>query len=208
MEHQEVLARVRADLGSEAVGQFCFVCGARGVVTEETTGGEIFVCHAAGHRSPRAFIFDGRAIITFHAGKLVHDTAAALIRQGSGAERYTLLFLRRKFPLRYTVPAGHIEWGCEPEAEMRREVAEETGLAVRNAVRMWPAETLLLADPCRRGADLHRWHLFEVEAEGQARLSSEGRILGWYSDDEIRSIAARGMLTAAVHVIFIRLGLA
>jgi ADP-ribose pyrophosphatase YjhB (NUDIX family) len=208
MERHEVLARVRASLGPDGVGQYCFVCGAPGLTTETTDAGEIFVCQAAGHRSPRAFLFDGRAIETFEDGELVHDTAGALIRRGSAADRHTLLFLRRKFPLRYTVPAGHIEWDCDPETEMRREVAEETGLVVRQAVRILPGETLLLADPCRRGADLHRWHLFEVEAEGQPCLSDEGRILGWYSDDEIRAFATRGMLTAAVHAIVARLGLA
>jgi 8-oxo-dGTP pyrophosphatase MutT (NUDIX family) len=130
-----------------------------------------------------------------------------LIRQGSGENRQTLLFLRRKFPFLYTVPAGHIEQGGDPEAEMRREATEETGMIVQTTIRLWPDEVLIFEDPCRRGANYHRWHVFDVLAEGAPRLSDEGRIIGWYSDDEIRALAAARLLTAPVHQIFSRLGI-
>jgi 8-oxo-dGTP pyrophosphatase MutT (NUDIX family) len=91
---------------------------------------------------------------------------------------------------------------------MRREVLEETGLVVRRCARLWPGEDLLLEDPCRRGADLHVWHLFEAEAEGAPRLSEEGRIIGWYTDAEIRRLATRGLLALPVAAILRRLGVA
>lgn len=207
MERHEILARIRAALGPDEQGQFCFVCGAPGLSIQETAEGELFVCRAAGHRSPRAFLFDGRAVFSFEDGELVHETAGALIRRGSGTNRQTLLFLRRKYPFRYTIPAGHVEIGCESEIEMRREVLEETGLTVQRSVRLWPEEELLLKDPCRRGADLHRWHVFDVVADGQPRLCDEGRVLGWYSDEEIRKFAKDDLLTTAVVAIFARLGL-
>jgi 8-oxo-dGTP pyrophosphatase MutT (NUDIX family) len=207
MERREILAQIRASLGPDQVGQFCFSCGAPGVSIEETPAGEIFVCHAAGHRSPRAFIFDGRAIFAFEGDALIHEAAGAIIRRQAGSESLTLLFLRRKFPYQYTLPAGHIEIGQDPEAAMRREVNEEAGLTVLNSVLLWPGESLRLEDSCRRGADIHRWHVFKVVAEGQPRLSDEGRIIGWYSDDEIRELAVRNLLTSPVHTIFTRLGL-
>lgn len=207
MKPQEILELIQTRLGPNAVGRFCFICGVADITTEETPDGEIFVCHPAGHRSPRAFIFDGKAIHSFEAGELIHEATGALIRRQAGEIRQTLLFLRRKFPYQYTIPAGHIEIGQDPEAEMRREVSEETGLIVGQAIPLWPAEIMLLEDPCRRGADFHRWHIFEVEAEGLPRLSDEGRVIGWYSDAEIQEFARRSLLTLPVQAIFARLGL-
>jgi len=207
MDRQEILAQIQTSLDSENKGRFCFVCGAAGVVTEDTPAGEVFVCQIAGHRSPRAFIFDGKAVFAFEDGELVHEATGAIIQRQSGREHQTLLFLRRKFPYQYTIPAGHVEIGQDPEAEMRREVYEETGLTVRTTLRLWPDETPLLNDPCRRGADFHRWYIFEVTTDGQPILSNEGRIIGWYSDDEIQELAAQNLLTAPVHAIFNRLGL-
>lgn len=89
---------------------------------------------------------------------------------------------------------------------MKREVEEETGLVVQGAVKLWAGEPLLLSDPCRRGANLHRWHVFRVETERLPRLSDEGRVIGWYLEDEIRELAARDQLTAPVQFIFARLG--
>ena len=207
MERPEILEQIRLALGPDKIGRFCFICGAPGVSTEETPAGEIFVCHAAGHRSARAYIFDGKATFVFENNELIHEATGAIIQRRAGREQQTLLFLRRKFPYQYTIPAGHVEIGHAPEADMRREVKEETGLTVRRAVRLWPEGKLLLADPCRRGADFHRWHVFEVEAEGQPRLSDEGRIIGWYNNAEIHDLAARELLTAPVYNIFAKLGL-
>lgn len=207
MERREILAQLRRTVRPDTVGQYCLMCGRAGLRKETTPEGEIFVCNAAGHRSPRAFLFDGRAVFWFENGELIHEAAGAVIRTGQGNTRKTLLFLRTKFPFRYTIPAGHIELGQDPEQEMRREVHEETGLAVTLAVPLWPEETLVMEDPCRRGADFHRWHVFEVEATGLPRLSDEGRIIGWYADDEIRDLAARDLLTEPVRIIFARLGL-
>ena len=207
MERQEILNQIQAALNKNSTGRFCFVCGATEIVHEDTPAGEVFVCQAAGHRSSRAFIFDGKAIFAFEDGELVHETTGAIVRRQVGKEHQTLLFLRRKFPYQYTIPAGHVEVGQDPETEMRREVFEETGLAIHAVTQLWPEETPRFDDPCRRGANIHRWHVFEATADGQPRLSDEGRIIGWYSDDEIRELASRNLLAAPVHAIFNRLGI-
>jgi 8-oxo-dGTP pyrophosphatase MutT (NUDIX family) len=207
MAHHLILEQIRLALGTDGIGRFCFICGAAGVTTAETATGEIFVCHAAGHRSPRAYLFDGKAKFSFEKGELIHEAVGAIIRRQAGKEQQTLLFLRRKFPYQYTIPAGHVEVGQTPEAAMRREVKEETGLTVRQAVRLWPEEKLLLTDPCRRGANIHRWHMFEAAAEGKPCLSEEGRIIGWYNNAEIQDLAARDLLTAPVHTMFVKMGL-
>ncbi|MGQ0614014.1 MAG: NUDIX hydrolase [Planctomycetaceae bacterium] len=168
---------------------------------------EAFRCEACGAVSPRAFLFDGRARAWFEGEELLHESAGAVIRRGGGRGRRTLLFLRSRYPRLYTIPAGHVEEGAEPEAEMRREVEEETGLVMTLARRLWPDERLLLRDSCRRGAETHLWNAFEGEAEGVPRLSDEGRVVGWYYDEEIRELAAARMLIAPVEEIFRRLGM-
>ncbi len=206
MERREILAQIQRTLEPNGIGRFCFVCGAPNLHTEASPQGEIFVCDAQGHRSPRAFLFDGRAIYSFEDGELVHVVTGAVIGQGRGETRQTLLFLRRKFPFLYTIPAGHVEIGMDAEEEMRREIQEETGLTISTAARLWDSE-IRLEDPCRRGANFHRWHVFQVTAHGVARLSDEGRIIGWYRDDEIRALGAQDLLTRPTHSIFQRLGI-
>lgn len=207
LSQAEVLAKVRATLGQGSTGRFCYVCGQPGVRLAPSAEGELFVCTSAGHRSPRAYIFDGKARFSFEEDRLVHETSGAIIQRLSGDARQTLLFLRRKYPFQYTIPAGHVEGGHEPEDEMRREVWEETGLTVREAEPVWPSEEIVLYDPCRRGADWHRWHIFRAETEGLPRLSDEGRIVGWYNDDEVQDLAASNKLTPPVRAIFKRLEL-
>jgi ADP-ribose pyrophosphatase YjhB (NUDIX family) len=202
---REILEQIQTTIGVNGVGRFCYECGAPGVQVEVTSEGEIFVCDANGHRSARAFFFDGKAMYAFENGELVHDVVGAVIRRGSGETRQTLLFLRRKFPFLYTIPAGHQELGTEPEAEMGREVSEETGLTIVDSSLLWN-EQLVWQDACRRGADIHRWHVFEVSAHGAPRLSDEGRIIGWYRDDEIKELARQNLLTQPVQAIFARLG--
>jgi 8-oxo-dGTP pyrophosphatase MutT (NUDIX family) len=199
-----VLRRIRAALENKGTGTFCFVCGRAEPTPTQSGAGQGFLC-AAGHKSPRAFIFDGKAAYTFAGERLIHETVGALVQRPAGEEQQTLLFLRQKFPFQYTIPAGHLEQGREPAAEMARELEEETGLVVRSYAALWPDDAPLLYDPCRRGADWHRWQLFQVSASGTPRLSDEGRIIGWYRPPEIQALSDQGLLTAPVRALFARL---
>ncbi len=196
----DVLARLRAAVGATTVGTFCLACGSPEVRREEAAAGEVFVC-TSGHRAQRAFVFDGRAAFSWDEQGLRHETAGAVLRRGDRV----LLFLRTRYPLLYTIPAGHVERGCHPADEMRREVGEETGLDVAAATRLWPDEPLVVDDPCRRGADRHRWFLYTAEPDGMPRLSDEGRIVGWYDRGEIAELARRGLLTAPTALFLSRL---
>jgi len=204
MTRHEILEKIQSEVGLNGIGRFCYKCGAPGVHVEVNLDGEVFVCETHGHRSARAYLFDGRAKYSFENGRLVHDVVGALIRRGSDEARHTLLFLRRKFPFLYTIPAGHQEIGTDAAAEIQREVNEETGLTVTDAVLLW-GEQLILEDACRRGADVHSWFVYEVTANGTPRLSDEGRIIGWYSDDEIRDLARQNLLTSPVQAILAKL---
>lgn len=207
MTTSQVLAKIRDAIAVEGTGHYCFVCGEPGVDVSQTAEGEVFVCRAAGHRSPRAYIFDGKARFAFSGDRLIHESVGALVQQRAGLERQTLLFLRRRYPYQYTIPAGHLEVGRDPADEMARELQEETGLTVSQARQLWPDTPLLLHGPCRRGADWHHWRVFQVQTQGQPCLSDEGRIIGWYRDQEIRDLDQGDMLTAAVRVMLQRLGI-
>ncbi len=80
----------------------------------------------------------------------------AAVAGGRGRAR-CCLFRRRMHPTGYyTLPAGHLELGETPDLTLRREVYEETGLAVLSAELLFEGE---LPDDCRRRADYHYWRV-------------------------------------------------
>jgi len=196
-----VLDRVIASLGADGTGQLCIVCGAPAARVPKASRGEVFSC-PNDHYEPRCYLFDGKAKWSVEDGRLVHESAGALVRR----DQETLLFKRTRYPLGWTIPAGHVEEGCDPADEMRRELEEEVGLRAGASRRVW-REAVLLEDACRRGADWHRWHLFEVEpAPGDVRLGDEGSEFAWEDENGIRAMAGAGLLVPPVRRIFERLG--
>jgi len=175
MSDSLILQRVRTALEQQGTGVFCIACGKPEPQPIQAGEGQQFLC-SAGHLSPRAFIFDGKARYSFAGQRLIHETVGALVQRPAGGQLLTLLFLRRKFPFQYTVPAGHLEVR-QAAAEVARELEEETGLTVTDA----------------------------VPAAGTPRLSEEGRIIGWYRDSEIQELADQRLLTAPVQTHFQRL---
>jgi ADP-ribose pyrophosphatase YjhB (NUDIX family) len=190
------LERVLRALDREGKGHFCHACGAPILQTIDDRRGERFRC-AADHLLERSFLFDGRAVFSVEEGRLVHESVGAIVRRRSKI----LLFRRRRYPIGWTIPAGHVERDTEPEGEMKREVFEEVGLEVLRSRRLWK-ETPLLEDRCRRGADLHRWHLYEVEAEGEVALNEEGDDYRWFETGEWNDVR----LIPPVRKILRRLG--
>lgn len=198
-----LLDNILEGLGPDKTGRFCFECGDAGVVTEDSPIGERFRC-PQGHVSQRCYIFDGKAAFEIQDGRLLHETVGAVIRR----DEKILLFRRTRFPVGFTIPAGHRHEGCDLEAEMRREVKSETGLDVTSAKALWPDDPPVIKDSCRRGADLHRWHVFEVEADGDVELNHEGSEFRWYSEGEVYDLAMGRLLTPGVREIIDKLGLA
>ncbi|MGQ3892604.1 NUDIX hydrolase [Legionella sp. CNM-4043-24] len=176
-------------------GMYCIACGGE-VRVDENRDGEYFVClDNPAHLSSRAFIFDDKTRYRISDGELVHDSAGAIISRRRQNECFILLFLRRKFPFLYTIPAGHVESGLNIDDNLKREVREETGLKILSMNPLWPTESFHLEDPCRRGADIHSWHVFDVRTSGEPRLCDEGRIIGWYHSEEIRQMISQKQLT-------------
>lgn len=176
-------------------GEYCFICGAS-IHHGHNADGEIFICDKdPTHQSPRAFIFDNKAKYSIEENELIHETVGSIIVNQIQQETYYLLFLRRKFPFLYTIPAGHVESDISLEENIKREIIEETSLQIKTLKHLWPQEKFRLYDPCRRGADYHYWHIYEATCQGQPTLSTEGRIIGWYRADEIQQMISNNLLT-------------
>lgn len=182
-------------LQNHSQGEYCFICGAR-VHHSTNAAGEIFICDEnPTHQSPRAYILDDKAKYTVENNELIHETAGSIIIKKQNQEKYYLLFLRRKFPFLYTISAGHVEKNGTVEENIKREIIEETALKIQTIKQLWPQEKFRLYDPCRRGANHHDWHIYEAICEGQPTLSTEGRIIGWYTANEIKQMIANDLLT-------------
>jgi len=163
---------------------FCINCGLQ---VFDTASGQPIKCQNCGHVETRGFIFDKRMRFSFrNDGELLHYAVGAIIKKYQSDEY--LLFRRRLYPEGcYTIPAGHLEKDEPSEIAVIREVYEETKLAIIPSTfeLLYEKE---IEDRCRRGADYHVWSLYFGECIGDASLSYEGDILGWYRKDEIISL--------------------
>lgn len=100
---------------------------------------------------------------------------------------------RTAHPFGLTIPAGHRAPNEPPHEAARRELKEETGLAV-SALRHL-GELPIPGDECRRGADSHHWHVYLHDCGHQTvRLNEEGFVPLWLGLDEV----AADRLTPAV----------
>lgn len=101
-----------------------------------------------------------------------------------------LLIERRRPPFGFAPPAGHVDDKGSFENAAKEEVEEEVGLA--------PKEIRLLIEgrkdnPCRReGGSWHYWKIYQVDTDGDIKRSrDETKQAGWFSMDQIRSLAQR-----------------
>ncbi len=116
-------------------------------------------------------------------GLPMHYSVGAIIEKDS---KY-LLIDRAKFPLGFACVAGHIDEGEDAETALKREVAEESGLIVRDFQLI--AEEELDFNTCRRGVTVHYFYVFRCQAEGQIdRNVAETKSIGWYNIDEIKKL--------------------
>ena len=155
----------------------CIDCESEIEFTKEIEGKEMYLCEN-GHTNSR--MVDHESVKTVdHEGEVIHESVGAIIR----AEGDILLLKRRKFPYKYSIPAGHMEDGEEAYLSLLREIEEETGIKISGEKRRLAYEGIL-EDKCRRGADKHKWHLYFIELEEKPEVdgNDEADHLTWINN--------------------------
>mgnify|MGYP003554242450 CR=1 FL=1 len=110
---------------------------------------------------------------------LIHESAGMIILN---EERKILLFHRKKYPSAYTIPAGHIDVNEASKIAAIREVSEETGVSITDAVLI--KEDIIFGDSCSRGADIHKWFLYASRVDKvKVELTDEGESYAWFDLD-------------------------
>lgn len=185
---QQILADLRAHLGQtdaerrvKARQVYCIEDGV--LLTDQPTWTTSY--QHGDHVHDRAFIFDTKMRWEFRPdGELRHFTVGMILWRDGPTGRQYCLFRRTAHPIGfYTIAAGHLEMGEEPQAAALREAYEETRLGVVHVQLLYAAEEI--ADECRSGANFHVWRLYLGECIGEPALSEEGDIIGWYTEREI-----------------------
>ncbi len=116
-------------------------------------------------------------------GREIHFSAGAVIRRGDKL----LLIDRVKPPFGLAGPAGHVDEGEDPEAAIRREVQEETGLTVTGAKLLF--DEFVDWNECSKGVTGHHWYVYECQTKGDIKLAdAEASGFDWYGAEDLRDI--------------------
>lgn len=92
-------------------------------------------------------------------------SVGAVIRDTEG--RFLVLY-RKTFPQGLAFVAGHGEAGEDPKMSLKREVAEEAGISVKECALVLH-ETF--ENPCKNGFGSHEWWVFEITSwEGNPQV--------------------------------------
>ncbi len=169
-------------------GQFCILCFSESIEKILKDGRTYYTCHACGKTSERSIVIDNG--ITWWVdtnGTYYHESVGVVVLN---EKKEVLCLLRKIFPFAYSIPAGHLDTGEQPERAALRELKEETGLSPSTLPELI-GEFDFHGDPCRRGSDNHRWHLYKAHTEctpQQLHLNDESSRAEWLCVDEIRAL--------------------
>ncbi|MFB6174417.1 MAG: NUDIX hydrolase [Candidatus Nanohalobium sp.] len=158
----------------------CIQCGDEDIEIIEENGEEKYRC-SKGHVNPRMVKNEGLEYYR-EDGDVIHRSVGALIVN----DGELLLLKRRKYPYKYSIPAGHLEKDEDPDKAVGREVKEETGLETspEDYKQVFRGQ---INDPCRRGCDVHDWNLYILELEERPETASneEAERLEWVDLSEV-----------------------
>ncbi|HEU5121966.1 MAG TPA: NUDIX hydrolase, partial [Candidatus Saccharimonadales bacterium] len=136
---------------------YCLTCNQEGMVTDIFVEGlQKFYCTHCHHINERALIIDPSINWWVDdTGEYWHESAGIFLYNTQGQ---FLFFSRTKSPYGITVPAGHVDRDELSEHAAIRELSEEVNVRVTHVSKI--ATQDIHGDKCRRGADVHRWHIY------------------------------------------------
>ena len=137
--------------------QKCFSEKVRDVVTDGKT---FYHCEDCGGTYDRLIDFNPDRIwwVDPKTKEYWHESVGGFVFRD---DEKILLIERTLFPYGLTIVAGHLGPDEDPMAGAIRELYEESGIKATE-VNLFTEEDLL-TDPCRSGADCHRWHLYTLQ---------------------------------------------
>lgn len=137
---------------------YCFHCGYESPTDTTYEGRLTYECPACQKQHTRALIIDPDVRWWLDTEREYwHETACIFLRNSHGEY---LFFERTRHPFGLTMPAGHIDMGESEADTARRELGEEAGVLLPSDAFTKVAAEDIHGDECRRGADVHRWHVF------------------------------------------------
>ena len=135
-------------------------------------------------------------------GEPMHFSVGAVIQNDE--DKY-LLIERRNPPFGFAGIAGHIDEGESRIDALLREIFEESGLRVSIYELIFEEE--IRNNTCKRGVNIHIWHLYECCCSGRLRIEKVGaKSIDWYSKEEIQQMANNGKLEPVWKYWFKKLG--
>jgi ADP-ribose pyrophosphatase YjhB (NUDIX family) len=128
----------------------------------------------------------------------MHVSAGWLVRDTKGR---VLVVEKRTKPNvgKWSIPAGHCEWGESPLMAALRELSEEVGLSI-DRPRLVLVESFDEIFDCRHGVSQHLWYLYDVDLPVDQGIVMEREELSnfkWADVDSLREMSTQGELTIA-----------
>ena len=175
----------------EQEGQYCISCSANAVERIFKEARTYYRCAVCGAISDRSLVIDGSINWWVDTERTYwHESAGVIVVDD--AQRILCMF-RKIFPFAYTIPAGHVDKGEHAKSAARRELMEETGIDLDAFAPLESVANVDIAtDPCRRGADHHRWHLFryKIGIAPTIALSDEVESVRWCTISELQTMTS------------------
>lgn len=164
-------------------GQYCISCFSSKVKRILTDGLTYYHCDSCGKELERSLVIDNKIVwwVDTKTREYWHESVGIFV---FNRDNQALFFKRKIFPFVFTIPAGHLDVGEKPKNAVKRELLEETGITVKELKLI--TQKNIIGDECRRGADIHKWHLYSttVESATNIKINNEGAQPIWLTLSE------------------------
>lgn len=105
-------------------------------------------------------------------------------------ENKLLLIERKKFPIGFAPPAGHVDMGETYQEAASRELVEEVGLEAVSISSLFKGR---LENPCRRvDGTYHEWEVYLIDTQGEVISNTEEtKSHRWVTKEELGVLIVR-----------------